>query len=388
MTGLTRTFNERTNIEQVNEYVRQSFCSSLPQSYRIIYYDTTTMSLVDLEDQLRNRLNPFQSNSSIAMQNIPMCTRLYVVNNSPISSHIYSSNLMQPDQIVFNDTDENSSIDETRTESNCFINCSPTNDDGSQDNNGYLSYGTENLSTTTIPSSIEHQQRHNILSNRLYFSLDVKPVQRNIYKSDEFSMRSEKLNGRIVRIQGIKADKQKMCQVLPRLRISSTAFQPNVTLLVIVVSEKIHNGIRIWYKHSHKGFLPDQYTKDTNPINPIEFNLNTNNITNNGDFILSLQMITKWNKSKIESKKIYQLDEQQVVQLHSAKHDSYSPRLLCVLQRDGFPDWNTFCLSDFIRSPKSAKKRSSSVVTERTYSPERKRSKINTNFNDIDQIVQ
>ncbi|CAF1529260.1 unnamed protein product, partial [Rotaria sordida] len=57
------------------------------------------------------------------------------------------------------------------------------------------------LSTTTIPSSIEHQQRHNTLSNRLYFSLDVKPIQRNIYKSDEFSIRSEKLNGRIVRIQ-------------------------------------------------------------------------------------------------------------------------------------------------------------------------------------------
>ncbi|CAF3893697.1 unnamed protein product, partial [Rotaria sp. Silwood1] len=62
-------------------------------------------------------------------------------------------------------------------------------------------------------------------------------------------------------------------------------------------------------------------------------------------------MITKWNKSKKDFEIIHQLDEKNVVQLHSAIHDSCSPRLLCVLVRDNSPDWNTICLSDFIRLP-------------------------------------
>jgi hypothetical protein len=43
--------------------------------------------------------------------------------------------------------------------------------------------------------------------------------------------------------------------------------------------------MRIWYKHPHKGFLPENYDKDTLPINPIILNLNKNNLTNDGDFM-------------------------------------------------------------------------------------------------------
>jgi len=57
-----------------------------------------------------------------------------------------------------------------------------------------------------------------------------------------------------------------------------------VTLLVAVVSEEINNGMRIWYKHLHKGFLPDGYEKDTQWINPITFDLDKCTLTENGDF--------------------------------------------------------------------------------------------------------
>lgn len=61
-------------------------------------------------------------------------------------------------------------------------------------------------------------------------------------------------------------------------------------------------------------------------------------------------MITKWNKSQKQLEEFYRFDERQSILLHSAPHDPYSPRLCCVLRQNGQIDWNTFCLSDFIRS--------------------------------------
>jgi hypothetical protein len=43
--------------------------------------------------------------------------------------------------------------------------------------------------------------------------------------------------------------------------------------------------MRIWYKHPDKGFLPERYGKDTQPINPIVFDLNTTNVKSNGEFM-------------------------------------------------------------------------------------------------------
>jgi len=63
-------------------------------------------------------------------------------------------------------------------------------------------------------------------------------------------------------------------------------------------------------------------------------------------------MITKWNKSQHELEKFYQCPNKIASQLHSAKHLDNTPRLFCVLQRNGVPDWDTFCLSNFIKSRK------------------------------------
>lgn len=59
----------------------------------------------------------------------------------------------------------------------------------------------------------------NLSNTRLRFSLDVKSSQRDIYKSDQFNIRKDTTNGRIARIQGVKTPKQKMLQILPRLRV-------------------------------------------------------------------------------------------------------------------------------------------------------------------------
>ncbi|CAF4148469.1 unnamed protein product [Rotaria sordida] len=53
----------------------------------------------------------------------------------------------------------------------------------------------------------------------LYFSRDVKPEQKDIYKSDKFNQKEEtKPNGYITRIQGIKTSAQKMLSVWPTIR--------------------------------------------------------------------------------------------------------------------------------------------------------------------------
>ena len=84
----TRKFNEQTKIEHVRKFISESFSSISLNSYRIVYYDTSTMSFVDLEDQLRNGFNPFQSNSSTSVEStstMPTGIRLFVVKNSSIN---------------------------------------------------------------------------------------------------------------------------------------------------------------------------------------------------------------------------------------------------------------------------------------------------------------
>ena len=63
-------------------------------------------------------------------------------------------------------------------------------------------------------------------------------------------------------------------------------------------------------------------------------------------------MVTKWDKSQRELEEVYRLKEGKAALLHPATHEKDSPRLLCVLQQDGEPIWETFCLSDFIRPSK------------------------------------
>jgi hypothetical protein len=62
-------------------------------------------------------------------------------------------------------------------------------------------------------------------------------------------------------------------------------------------------------------------------------------------------MTTMWNKSELLEEVVYQPDEHEAIDLHGAAYDPLSPRLLCVLrQNDGPTMWETYCLSDYIRS--------------------------------------
>lgn len=68
---------------------------------------------------------------------------------------------------------------------------------------------------------------------------------------------------------------------------------------------------------------------------------------------LSLQMVTKWAKLNNDLEEIYQYDDEKTTELlHRAQTDPKSPRLICVLQQNDQPNWDTFCLSDFIRTRK------------------------------------
>jgi hypothetical protein len=81
----TKQFNEQTQIEQIHEFSHKAFGTNLPKSYQIVYYDTKTMSFVNLEDQLQHELNPFQSNTSTSVESItnsPNCIHLYIVSNT------------------------------------------------------------------------------------------------------------------------------------------------------------------------------------------------------------------------------------------------------------------------------------------------------------------
>lgn len=82
--GVTERFNVQTTINQVNDYVRQSFQNHLPDSYRIVYYDSRRMLMTDLENQFQNGSNPFQINSSDSVRSstaMTECLRLYIVAN-------------------------------------------------------------------------------------------------------------------------------------------------------------------------------------------------------------------------------------------------------------------------------------------------------------------
>lgn len=207
--GTTSKFNENeTTIEQVYEYVRQSFQGSLPASYRIVYYDSKTMSFVNLKKQLQNGSNPFYMNSSNGVQSTtstPDCIRFYIVSNT------HSQLGSDDDQIV-----SSGSYDEDSRSTNGDVSQAP-------------SITSDQLSMV-IPQSINVQEMQNT-SKRLSFLLDVKSHQRDIYKSDQFNVRKEKTNGRIARVQGSKRDDQKMLQVLPKLQVNISSIDFNLKVI-------------------------------------------------------------------------------------------------------------------------------------------------------------
>jgi hypothetical protein len=77
--------------------------------------------------------------------------------------------------------------------------------------------------SNTSQASIEINQIPNIESNRLAFSLDVKPEQKDTYKSDRINQYDDKkTNGYVARVQGIKTSAPKRSSVLPKVRVSDT----------------------------------------------------------------------------------------------------------------------------------------------------------------------
>lgn len=160
-------FHSETTYEQIQEYVEQSFRELLPKSYRIKYYDSTCLLFVDLQEQIQNGNHPFQNQST----NVNNCPQLFVVTDQELST----------------------ASDDTELE---------------------YSSTTDDLSNDQLANSSAED-----LSTRLSFLLDVKSHQRDIYKSDEFSIRSNEANGRIARVQGRKTPAQKMLQVLPKLNV-------------------------------------------------------------------------------------------------------------------------------------------------------------------------
>ena len=150
----------------------------------------------------------------------------------------------------------------------------------STDDEESISEKTENRHPTiNFPLSDQDQ------TSRVYFSLDVKPEQKPIYKSDQFNQKDRtKTNGYVTCIQGIKSDQQKRSSIRPRVHIPDIyRGKNNIKLVVYVVFEELKQGKRFLYKHNDKGFLPENFNQQTKPLNPIEFDINTQTLWPNGD---------------------------------------------------------------------------------------------------------
>lgn len=208
ITKITERFDDQTSFEEILDYVRDEFVNHLPGSYRIVYYDSTRKSLIDLEDQLRDGPSPFQTNASSDVQSTTSMIdglRLYITVNRPVQTGKFNETL---EKQCMNSCLSSESTREQITWTNV------TNNEESLSTNNEISQLTESL-PAFIPHIID------LGNERLVFTLDVKSHQRDIYMSDQFNVRTGRPNGRIARIQGRKTDDEKMLQVLPRLRVRS-----------------------------------------------------------------------------------------------------------------------------------------------------------------------
>lgn len=74
-----------------------------------------------------------------------------------------------------------------------------------------------------FPSIVTESQRSIELvekPSRSYFSLDVKPEQKDIHKSDQFNQRDQsKTNGYVARVQGVKKPEQQRVSVWPKVHV-------------------------------------------------------------------------------------------------------------------------------------------------------------------------
>jgi hypothetical protein len=144
-------------------------------------------------------------------------------------------------------------------------------------------------------------------------------------------------------------------------------------LIIAVVREEKSNNKRIFYLCKNKRFLPADVERAAESVNPIRLNLQSLPIEPDGTFKyanlfnlnvklktidffrLSLRLMNKSSQSTTEQNNnriFYQLDEKQATNLHSAPYNPKFFRLACILVKEDVIDWNTLCLSDYIRPSK------------------------------------
>ncbi|CAF3524419.1 unnamed protein product [Rotaria socialis] len=129
----------------------------------------------------------------------------------------------------------------------------------------------------------------------------------------------------------------------------------DIYLMVAVVHEEKVDNKRNFYTSDDIQFLPPGAKKHTDGINPIQLNLNSLQIQSDGTCGLSLRLMNRsWlSKTKTAKMKVfYQLNEDTVKNLHHAEFDQRSIRLACILIQNKKIEWDTFCLSDYIRPSK------------------------------------
>ncbi|CAM4947816.1 unnamed protein product [Rotaria socialis] len=132
--------------------------------------------------------------------------------------------------------------------------------------------------------------------------------------------------------------------------------EPYTNLCIYAVYEELgENGDRIWYEHLDKKFLlENELQPDAQPYNPMKFSLSTIDLTESGEFVLKIYMLTKWAKDKRKTL-LYRLDEASTRLLHEAPHEMQAPnkrippvRLLGVIEDGNGFIWNSLFLSDFM----------------------------------------
>ncbi|CAF3413948.1 unnamed protein product [Rotaria socialis] len=216
-------------------------------------------------------------------------------------------------------------------------------------------------STATI-NSIEENLHLPIIR----FSHDVKKVgNKHNYLTNAFRLDQLAINQIIVSstkkgisfIQGNKTEHEERDQVLPRIQgLRQFKNEPYTNLCIYAVYEELgENGDRIWYEHLDKKFLlENELQPDAQPYNPMKFSLSTIDLTESGEFVLKIYMLTKWAKDKRKTL-LYRLDEASTRLLHEAPHEMQAPnkrippvRLLGVIEDGNGFIWNSLFLSDFM----------------------------------------
>ncbi|CAF1323167.1 unnamed protein product [Adineta ricciae] len=400
----------RSSIEQIHETVRSLFGSSLPDFYHLKLYSGRQRKFITLNDNIMDSAdNPFVIKTECSNDGVSL-VKLYVdeISNthdecletsssqinatakesdcqieSPVDSHTTEDNANHNEDLSRALVSRASSTDMTRirrarvkgnlnarrslrsfrdtnfsTTTNSHMMHAPKlpssnstlNSNTSMNNNSfYLTSANEVIQSRSqfahsVQQPVQPQERSNMPSDRLCFTHDVKPIQKRVYVSDEYNQRDEsKRNGSITYIQGVKNNSEDRSSIPNQFITTEDTY-----LVIYAVREVLGNGKIIWFKHANRHFLTKDWTGEPLLMNPVELKLHGMTLSNEGDFTLKLQMVSRWDKHPVLWR-IHELDEPSAKRLHPANHNSSAPRLFCFIRQGSSCLWDTMCLSDFIR---------------------------------------